>query len=51
MINFLSTTPQTTAGTSDLREVAGDYFSEQDAERQKRRWEGMDIGVIDYAKH
>ena len=51
MMNFLSTTSQTPAGTSNWREVAGDHFSEQDAERQKQRWEGADVGVIGYAKH
>ena len=51
MMNFLSATPQTPAGTSDWREVADDYFSQQDAECQKRRWEEVGIGVIDYAKH
>ena len=51
MMSFLSATSQTPAGTSDWREVAGDYFSERDAELQKRRWEGVEIGVTDYAKH
>ena len=50
-MSFLSATPQTPTRTSDWREVAGDYFSEQDAELQKRHWEGVDKGVIDYAKH
>ena len=49
-MNFLSATPQTPAGASDWREVAGDYSSEQEAELQKRLWEGVDKGVIDHTK-
>ena len=51
MMNFLMSTPQAAAGMSDWREVAGNYFSEEDAERQKQHWEGVDTGVIDYVKH